>query len=104
MPMTGPAELFTTTRTPALDEATELKPAVTDLRSAAGTAAARSTSPYRSTIRRWPSPTATSPPCAETFARYEAAGVTWVVVNPATRSRTDSLAFLQRFGAEFLRT
>jgi probable F420-dependent oxidoreductase len=102
MPMTGPPELFRTTRTPALDETSELPPAITSLRAAA---AHRDVSidiavPFHhpaladrdSDLRE----------CAEAFARHESAGVTWVIVNPATRSRSDSLAFLESFGTQFL--
>jgi alkanesulfonate monooxygenase SsuD/methylene tetrahydromethanopterin reductase-like flavin-dependent oxidoreductase (luciferase family) len=102
MPLTGPAEVFATTRTPALDEATELEPAVADLRRAAGS---RGDSidvvvPFHHPALADRDGDLTR--CSETFSRFEAAGVTWVVVNPATRSRDDSLAFLQRFGATFL--
>jgi probable F420-dependent oxidoreductase len=102
MPLTGPAELFATTRTPALDETTELAPAVAELRRTAGSRGEGIdvVVPYHhpdlanraSDLSR----------CAEAFAHFEAAGVTWVIVNPATRSREDSLDFVQRFGARFL--
>lgn len=102
MPMTGPAELFATTRTPALDDGADLGPAIAALRAAAGergdtidVALAytdRSITDVRGDVERH----------REAFGRLEAAGVTWIVLPGATRSRAESLEFLDRFGSTFI--
>jgi probable F420-dependent oxidoreductase len=103
MPMTGPAELFATTRTPALDDGADLGPAISALRAAAGDRgpsidvalayADRSIAAGDNDVDRH----------REAFARFEQAGVTWVVIPGATTSRAESLEFLERFGRHFIR-
>jgi probable F420-dependent oxidoreductase len=99
MPMTGPAELFRTTRTPAIDEATELAPAIAELRAAAGDRGKSLDVLVAYTDRSILEPGSDLERHRETFAQLETTGVTWVAIPGATTSRPDSLEFLDRFGA-----
>jgi probable F420-dependent oxidoreductase len=100
MPMTGPAELFRTTRTPALDDGAELGSAIAELRAAAGERGAALDVLVSYTDRSVLEPNADLGPHREALARLAAAGATWVAIPGATRSRQDSVEFLDRFGAE----
>lgn len=103
MPMTGPPELFATTRTPALDDGADLASAIAALRTAAGDRGPSLEVALAYTDR---SVAARDPDVErhrEAFAGLEAAGVTWIVLPGATTSRADSLEFLDRFGATYIR-
>jgi probable F420-dependent oxidoreductase len=101
MPMTGPAELFATTRTAAIVDVAELAAAIAALRSAAGergpsldVAVAypdRSVADLDREVERH----------REAFGRLESSGVTWVVIPGSTTSRQQSLEFIEGFGATF---
>jgi hypothetical protein len=77
MPMTGPVDLFATTRTPPLDDEASLAPAIAD-------------------------PLAVIEQHRDAFGRLEAAGVTWLVVTGSAVSRAVSLEFIAAFGATYL--
>lgn len=104
MPMTGPAELFATTRTPALDDGADLGPAIAELRAAAGERGDSVDVAVAYTDRSIAAPDGDVERHREAFERLAAAGVTWVVIPGATTSREASLEFLARFGATFIRT
>jgi probable F420-dependent oxidoreductase len=104
MPMTGPAELFRTTRTPALDDGDDLAAAIAALREAAG-----ARGPDLDVLLTYPDRAVAAPGSdlsahRDAFAAYEAAGVTWLAIAGATFTTRDSLEFLERFGAECLKT
>jgi probable F420-dependent oxidoreductase len=99
MPMTGPAELFRTTRTPALDEGTQLAPAIAELRAAAGPRGDALDVLVAYTDRSVLDLDSDLEWHCEAFARLEAAGATWVAIPGVTTCRQDSLEFLERFGA-----
>jgi probable F420-dependent oxidoreductase len=103
MPMTGPAELFRTTRTPALDGTTELASAITELRAAAGDRGDSLDVLVGYTDRSVLDEDGDLGRHADAFAGLEAAGATWVAVPGATTSRQHSLEFLERFGATCIR-
>jgi probable F420-dependent oxidoreductase len=102
MPMTGPAELFATTRTPALAEGADLGPLITELRETAGERGESLDVALAYTDRSVASRDRDVERHRDAFGRLEAAGVTWVVIPGATRSREDSLEFLASFGAAYL--
>jgi probable F420-dependent oxidoreductase len=99
MPMTGPAELFRTTRTPALDEGEGLAEAIVALRAAAGERGEEIDVMVAYTDRSILEPGADLAGHVEALDRLEAAGVTWVAIPGATTSRAHSLEFLEQFGA-----
>jgi probable F420-dependent oxidoreductase len=101
MPLTGPEQLFTTARTPALQEGAQLAEAVTELRAAAG---ARGASldvliTYNDPLGDGRSDAARH---QEAFDELASAGVTWVSVSGSSSSRAESLGFIERFGATYL--
>jgi probable F420-dependent oxidoreductase len=102
MPMTGPAELFATTRTPALDDGADLGPAISALRAAAGDRGDTIDVALAYTDRSITDAGGDVERHRDAFSRLEAAGVTWIVLPGATRSRAESLEFLDRFGATFI--
>jgi probable F420-dependent oxidoreductase len=102
MPMTGPAELFATTRTSALADGADLGPAIAELRAAAGDRGDTLDVAVAYTDRSIARDDSDLEKHREAFGRLEAAGVTWVVIPGATTSREASLEFLARFGAEFI--
>lgn len=99
MPMTGPAELFRTTRTPALDGGADLATAIAELRAAAGERGDSLEVLVAYTDRSVLDPGSDLGRHGEAFAQLEAAGATWVAIPGATISRPDSLGFLERFGS-----
>ncbi|HEX3825451.1 MAG TPA: LLM class F420-dependent oxidoreductase [Mycobacteriales bacterium] len=103
MPMTGPAELFRTTRTPALDEAEGLAEAIAALRGAAGDRGEEIDVMVAYTDRSILEPGADLASHVDALGRLEAAGVTWVAIPGATTSRDHSLKFLEQFGATCIR-
>jgi probable F420-dependent oxidoreductase len=101
MPMTGPAELFATTRTPALDGGADLTAAIAALRVAAGHRGDALDVALAYTDRSVVDAAEVGRHRAA-FSRLEAAGVTWIVIPGVTTTRADSLEFLDRFGAAFI--
>jgi probable F420-dependent oxidoreductase len=98
MPLTGPAQLFATTRTPALDVDSGLAPAIRALRDDAG-----DRGPAIEVLVAHADPALGEPDhdlgsLRARFADYEAAGVNWVAVPGPPRNREESLRFLERFG------
>jgi probable F420-dependent oxidoreductase len=98
MPLFGPAELFQTTRTPALD-ASGLGAAISEVRAAAG-----SRGPALDVVVPYMQPDMARSghdfaADREAFAGFEAAGVTWVSVSGSTQSLAETQGFLERFGA-----
>jgi alkanesulfonate monooxygenase SsuD/methylene tetrahydromethanopterin reductase-like flavin-dependent oxidoreductase (luciferase family) len=102
MPMTGPPELFATTRTPALDDGADLGPAIAELRAAAGERGESLDVALAYTDRSIANRDSDIERHRDAFGRLAAAGVTWVVIPGATTSREASLDFLARFGATFI--
>jgi probable F420-dependent oxidoreductase len=105
MPMTGPPDLFATTRTPALADGADLGPLIAALRTAAGErgAALDVTVAYTDrTIAGTGHGAGEVERHREAFGQLAAAGVTWIVIPGATRSRTTSLEFLDRFGQVYI--
>jgi probable F420-dependent oxidoreductase len=99
MPLTGPAELFQTTRTPALDDGAGLAAAIAELRA---TAAGRGDSldvlvTYGN--REMATTGYDFGADRDAFAAYDEAGVSWLSIPGTTYSRAESLAFLERFGS-----
>jgi hypothetical protein len=101
MPLTGPAELFTTARTPALAEGDQLSDAVSEIRTTAGDRGSTIDVliTYNDSLGDGSTDTDRH---REAFAGLEAAGVTWVSVSGPSQSRDASLGFIERFGATYL--
>lgn len=101
MPLTGPDELFTTARTPALQEGAQLADAVTELRAAAGDRGASLDVliTYNSSLGDGGSDATQH---RDAFDALQAAGVTWASVSGASNSRRESLEFIDRFGSTYL--
>jgi probable F420-dependent oxidoreductase len=102
MPMTGPPELFATTRTPALADGADLGPSIAALRTAAGERGDALDIAVAYTDRWIADRPGDVARHRDAFDRLEAAGVTWIVIPGATRSRETSLEFLARFGTTYL--
>jgi probable F420-dependent oxidoreductase len=102
MPMTGPPELFATTRTPALSDGADLGPAIAELRREAGPRGGSLDVAVAYTDRSVAEPGGDAPRHIEAFGRLAAAGVTWLVIPGATTSRDATLGFLARFGETFI--
>lgn len=102
MPMTGPPELFATTRTPALADGADLGPAIAALRAAAGARGDALDVAVAYTDRTVAAAELDEQRHRTAFARLAAAGVSWVVINGATTTRDESLTFLDRFAATFI--
>jgi probable F420-dependent oxidoreductase len=99
MPLIGPAELFQTTRTPALSEGVDLAPAITKLRAAAGERGDSIDVVVAYGSRDLAAPDRDFAVDRDALAALEAAGVTWVALSGSTYSRAESLDFIERFGA-----
>jgi probable F420-dependent oxidoreductase len=101
MPLTGPEQLFTTARTPALQEGAQLAEAIKDLRTAAGDrgAALDILITYNDSLGDGRSDAARHD---EAFDALAAAGVTWVSVSGSSSSRDESLGFIEQFGTTYL--
>jgi probable F420-dependent oxidoreductase len=99
MPLIGPAELFQTTRTPALSEGADLNAAIAAVRAAAGERGASLDVVVPYAVRGLSDPGHDFAADREAIAAYEAAGVTWLSLSGTTSSREASLEFLERFGA-----
>jgi alkanesulfonate monooxygenase SsuD/methylene tetrahydromethanopterin reductase-like flavin-dependent oxidoreductase (luciferase family) len=100
MPMTGPAELFRTTRTPALSDGADLADAIAGLNEARAPH-----EPPIDVLLTYPDRAITDRGAdlarhREAIAAYEAAGVTWLAIAGETFTSADSLDFIERFGSE----
>jgi probable F420-dependent oxidoreductase len=105
MPLMGPPELNATTRTPALSSLADVASAVAELRAAARDAGRDGDA--IDVVLSYLDPTITSPAVdadrhRAAFAEIADAGVTWLVVGGATRSRSETLDFLDAFGSTYL--
>jgi probable F420-dependent oxidoreductase len=104
MPMSGPAELSATTRTPPLGSLPELADMIAELRDAA---AARGRSDLIDVTYSYPDRSIASPSQdadrhREALADIERVGVTWVIISSGAQEATRTLDFLQEFGATYL--
>jgi probable F420-dependent oxidoreductase len=101
MPLTGPEQLFTTARTPALKEGEELATAVRDLRAAAGDRGADLDVliTYNDSLGDGVSDAGRH---RDAFNALAAAGVTWVSVSGSSGSPEESLGFIERFGKTYI--
>jgi probable F420-dependent oxidoreductase len=104
MPMSGGADLSTTTRTPALGSLGELSRVIAGVRGAA-TAAGRAEPldvlySYQGAGLR--SPAVEPDRHREALAEIEKAGATWVVVSGGGQSASATLEFLEAFGSTYL--
>jgi probable F420-dependent oxidoreductase len=101
MPLTGPEQLFTTARTPALQEGAQLADAIRDLRGAAGERGASLDvlMTYNASLRDGQTDETQH---REAFDALAEAGVTWVSVSGPSDTREDSLRFIERFGTTYL--
>jgi probable F420-dependent oxidoreductase len=107
MPLMGPPELNVTTRTPALSSLADVAAAIAELRAAASEAGRDGDA--IDVVLSYLDPTITSPTAdadrhRAAFAEIAGAGVTWLVVGGATRSTSQTLEFLDAFGATYLTT
>jgi hypothetical protein len=107
MPLMGPPELNVTTRTPALSSLADVAVAIAELRAAADDAGRDGDA--IDVVLSYLDPTITSPAAGAdrhraAFAAIADAGVTWLVVGGATRSTSQTLEFLDAFGATYLTT
>ncbi|HET7652448.1 MAG TPA: LLM class F420-dependent oxidoreductase [Acidimicrobiales bacterium] len=105
MPLMGPPELNATTRTPALSSLADVASAIGELRAAARDAGRDGDA--IDVVLSYLDPTITSPAVdadrhRAAFAEIADAGVTWLVVGGATRSRSETLDFLDAFGSTYL--
>jgi hypothetical protein len=101
----GPPELNATTRTPALSSLADVASAIGELRAAARDAGRDGDA--IDVVLSYLDPTITSPAVdadrhRAAFAEIADAGVTWLVVGGATRSRSETLDFLDAFGSTYL--
>lgn len=104
MPLLGPPELTTTTRTSAIGSLVELADLIDQLRQRVAAAGRVDTidvvvSYDDSSIG---SPTSEADRHREAFAATEEAGVTWMVVSTATDSAPATFEFLDGFGSTYL--
>jgi len=103
MPLILPPEMLPTVRTSSLGDLGEVASQIREMREAAG---ARGVSidvayPYVDS-GLYLDPTKDRNRHREAFAELEEAGVTWVVVAGVTTTATDTLSFLESFGADFI--
>lgn len=91
MPMAGPPELSTTTRTVAITGLEQLAEMIGEVQDAAEAAG------------RPPLEILHSFSEGDDLAQLEAAGVTWVAIAPPSNQPAEVLAFISRFGADHLR-
>lgn len=98
MPLTGPAQLFATTRTPALEVDRDLGPAVRALRADAGDRAAAIEVLVAHADPAIGDPDRDLANLRQRFAAYEAAGADWVAIPAPPIGRDEGLRFIERFG------
>jgi probable F420-dependent oxidoreductase len=96
MPLFGPAELFQTTRTPALDGA-DLGTAIAELRAAAGDRGAALDVVVPFAARDLAAPDHDFAADRDALDALEESGVTWVALSGSTFSRDETVAFMERF-------
>ncbi|WP_067680667.1 LLM class F420-dependent oxidoreductase [Nocardia miyunensis] len=105
MPMSGGAQMSSTTRTPELGPIGQLAGDIAELRASAQQQGR--TDPidvvYSYHADGLGTPTDDPDRNRETFAELDKAGVTWIVVSSRTRERTATLDFIESFGATYLR-
>lgn len=108
MPMIAPEHvgdaIFKTVRTPPLSAPAEIAAQIAEIRAAGGARGAEIdfTMVYLDGAIRDPRRDADRH--REAFARLEAMGFTWVVINPPTQPRAAMLDFLAGFGETYLRS
>lgn len=104
MPLLGPPTLNVTARTPALSSLADVADAIAGVRDAARAAGRRDeidvVYPYQDPGLATPEVDADRHRGA--LADIERAGVTWVVVSGPTRERSETLAWIDAFGATYL--
>lgn len=105
MPMLGSAQLSATARTPAIGSIAEVAPLITELQESA--AAAGRSDPI-DILCSYNDPSLSNPAAEpdhhrEALAKIEKAGATWVSVSASTRTPSDTVEFLEAFGATYLK-
>ena len=105
MPMSGPAELATTTRTPHLGSADELAGLIAEVKELAGERAAT-----LDFVAQYHPPELAADPRKDgerhhdAIARYEEMGVTWLVVGASHPTPSEHHAYIDTFGETYLAT
>jgi len=101
IPMTGgPVEMYATTRTPQLGEGEELAGAIAQLRSDAGERGAALDIAVAYTDPSLHEPDADLGKHRDALTALEEVGANWVIVPGRSRTKAESVAFLERFGRE----
>jgi len=104
MPLSGPAELATTSRTAHLGSVADLRAKISGLRELAGERGAALDVAYPYLDVSIYSPEAEADRHRAAFAELEAAGVTWIAVTGPEGTAASSLEFAEAFGATYLST
>jgi probable F420-dependent oxidoreductase len=103
MPMLGSPQLSTTARTRHIESTTDLAELIAETREMAIAAGRSETFDVLSSYEIPSDPTVDADHHRAAIAELEAIGVTWLVVGSATRTPTDTFAFLDAFGRTYLR-
>jgi probable F420-dependent oxidoreductase len=102
MPLTGPAQVAATARTPHIASTADLAARIAELRDMAG-----DRGPGLDVAVSYTDPTVTDPTKEverhrDAFGELVEAGATWVVVTATTSTRTETLEFLEAFGSTYI--
>jgi probable F420-dependent oxidoreductase len=102
MPLTGPADMSSSVRTPHIDDGEDLARRIAQVKDLAGARAAALdfVVAYQALDPLVPATDAARH--REAFASLEAAGVTWIVVPGATDNPSATLGFIEAFGTTYL--
>jgi len=104
MPMMGGAQLVATARTVAIESLAHLTEMIREVRDAAGEAGRTDQLDFLSSYQDWSleSPQAEADLYREAFAEREKAGITNLVISCKSQRTTETLEFIEAFGATFL--
>ena len=103
MPLTGPDEMFATTRTPAPGTLADLRASIEELARAAAARDARLDFAMAYTDPSITKPRVDVERHREALADFEAAGFTWMIVNRPTAPRAEILEFIAEFAKTYIR-
>jgi alkanesulfonate monooxygenase SsuD/methylene tetrahydromethanopterin reductase-like flavin-dependent oxidoreductase (luciferase family) len=102
MPLTGPAEMFATTRTPAPGTLAELTASIEEIERAAAPRSVKLDFAMAYTDPSLTEPRADVDRQREALARFEAAGFTWLIVNRPSAPREGILEFIAEFAQTYI--
>lgn len=103
MPLTGPDEMFATTRTPAPGTLAELTASIEEIERGAAARSVKLDFAMAYTDPSLANPRADFDRRREAFARFEAAGFTTLIVNRPSAPRGEILEFIAEFAETYIR-